>query len=99
MVQDMTGLDIANASLLDEGTAAAEAMLMCFTAFNRKKNVFFVDERTFPQTLSVLRSRAEGFGIQVVVGNYEVFDFSLYEGNLMGALLQVCVLAFYLLND
>ncbi|KAJ3399019.1 hypothetical protein HDV05_002122, partial [Chytridiales sp. JEL 0842] len=53
MVQDMTGLPIANASLLDEATAASEAMLMCFSAANRKKTVFFVDERTYPQTLAL----------------------------------------------
>ncbi|KAJ3130656.1 hypothetical protein HK100_007772 [Physocladia obscura] len=88
MIQDLTGLDIANASLLDEGTAAGEAMLMCYSAYNRKKNVFFVDERTFSQTIAVLKTRAEGFGIQVVVGNYESFDFENYKDQLMGVLLQ-----------
>jgi glycine dehydrogenase len=89
MVQDMTGLPIANASLLDEATAAAEAMLMCFSAANRKKTVFFVDERTFPQTLALLKTRAEGFGITVVVGNYETFDFNKYKNQVMGVLIQV----------
>ncbi|KAJ3192800.1 glycine decarboxylase subunit P [Irineochytrium annulatum] len=85
MVEDLTGLPIANASLLDEGTAAGEAMVMCFTAFNRKKNIFFVDERTFPQTISVVKTRAEGFGIQVVVGDYQTFEMT---DKVMGVLVQ-----------
>ncbi|KAI9341641.1 glycine cleavage system P-protein-domain-containing protein [Obelidium mucronatum] len=88
MIQDFTGLDIANASLLDEGTAAGEAMLMCYTAFNRKRNLFFVDERTFPQTIAVLKTRAEGFGIEVVVGDYETFDVTSHGESLMGVLIQ-----------
>ncbi|KAI8853528.1 glycine cleavage system P-protein [Chytridium lagenaria] len=75
MVEDLTGLPIANASLLDEGTAAAEAMLICFSAYNRKKDVFFVDEKVFPQTIECIKTRAQGFGIKVVVGKYEEFDF------------------------
>ncbi|KAI9350486.1 glycine cleavage system P-protein-domain-containing protein [Zopfochytrium polystomum] len=88
MVSDLTGLPIANASLLDEGTAAGEAMLMCYSAFNRKKNIFFVDERTFPQTFEVLKTRAEGFGIQVVVGDYQTFDWTQYKDKVMGVLIQ-----------
>ncbi|KAJ3093581.1 hypothetical protein HDU97_009401, partial [Phlyctochytrium planicorne] len=90
MVQDLTSLPIANASLLDEGTAAAEAMLMCFSASNRKKNLFFVDERTFPQTIACLKTRAEGFGIQVVVGDYQKFDWEAADvkGKIMGVLVQ-----------
>ncbi|KAJ3243197.1 hypothetical protein HDU78_000731 [Chytriomyces hyalinus] len=88
MVQEITGLSMANASLLDEGTAAGEAMLMCFSNFNRKKNIFFVDERTFPQTIAVLKTRAEGFGIQVIVGDYETFDFEQYKDQVMGVLFQ-----------
>ncbi|WFD29857.1 glycine dehydrogenase (aminomethyl-transferring) [Malassezia sp. CBS 17886] len=68
MVKSLTGLDIANASLLDEGTAAAEAMLLAFSGTkDKKKNVFLVDENVLPQTLAVLRGRAKGFGIDVVV--------------------------------
>jgi glycine dehydrogenase len=89
MIQDLTGLPIANASLLDEGTAAGEAMLMCYSAFNRKKNLFFVDRRTFPQTIEVLKTRAKGFGIDVMVGDYETFDLSAYKSSLMGVLIQV----------
>ncbi|KAJ3351802.1 hypothetical protein HDU83_008704 [Entophlyctis luteolus] len=88
MVQDLAGLDIANASLLDEATAAAEAMLMCFSAFSRKKKVFFVDERTFPQTIALLQTRAEGFGIEIIIGNYEKLDFAAYKDKLMGVLIQ-----------
>jgi glycine dehydrogenase len=89
MVEDFTGLPIANASLLDEGTAAGEAMLMCYSAANRKKNIFFVDEKTHPQTVACLQTRAEGFGIQVVIGDYSKLKFSEYKDSLMGVLIQV----------
>lgn len=89
MIQDMTGLDIANASLLDEGTAAAEAMLLCFSVANRKKNIFFVDKRCFTQTIGCIQTRAQGFGIQVIIGDYESLDFSKYKDNLFGCLIQV----------
>ena len=60
-------MHIANASLLDEGTAAAEAMAMAFAVTNGKKRTFLVDSNVFPQTLAVLRTRAHGFGINLVV--------------------------------
>ncbi|KAJ3373311.1 glycine decarboxylase subunit P [Allomyces arbusculus] len=88
MVTDLTGLPVANASLLDEGTAAAEAMLMCWSAAKRAKNTFFVDANVFPQTLAVLQTRAEGFGIKVVVGDYQTFDVDAIKDDLMGALVQ-----------
>src|SRR5688500_3597390 len=76
VVSDLTGLPIANASLLDEGTAAAEAMAMLYNLSSKKsKNgagaptKFFVDQHIFPQTLSVLQSRAEPIGISLVVGD------------------------------
>jgi glycine dehydrogenase len=69
MVIDMTGLDIANASLLDEGTAAAEAMGMARRVSKSSSDVFFVDADTHPQTISVIETRAKGFGIQVKVGD------------------------------
>jgi glycine dehydrogenase len=71
MVSDLTGLEIANASLLDEGTAAAEAMTLCLRARPRSStaNVFFVSEQCHPQTIAVVRTRAEPFGIKVVVGD------------------------------
>ena len=86
MVIDLTGLDIANASLLDEGTAAAEAMMM-FSRLSKKggKDLFFVDERCHPQTIDVVVTRAEPLGIKVVVGKYE--EYTLPE-ELFGVLLQ-----------
>jgi glycine dehydrogenase len=69
MVIDMTGLDIANASLLDEGTAAAEAMGMARRVAKSSSDVFFVDADTHPQTISVIETRAKGFGIVVKVGD------------------------------
>ena len=76
MVMELTGMEIANASLLDEATAAAEAMIMLFNARSRAaikegKNRFFVDENIFPQTRAVLITRAEPLGIELVFGSYE----------------------------
>lgn len=88
MVQDLTGLDVANASLLDEATAAAEAMMVCFSASRSKKDTFFVDKAVFPQTLGLIRTRAEGFGIKVVVGDFATLDFSKYDGKIFGCLIQ-----------
>ncbi|KAK4234143.1 glycine cleavage system P-protein-domain-containing protein [Achaetomium macrosporum] len=96
MVSDLTGLPISNASLLDEGTAAAEAMTLSMNALpaSRAKlpgRTYVVDKNVLPQTLNVLRSRAEGFGINVRVMDLFGSDFSELEGlgdNLVGALVQ-----------
>jgi glycine dehydrogenase len=90
MVVDLTGMELANASLLDEGTAAAEAMALLFDVRERaqkKANVckFFVSEEILPQTLSVLQTRATPIGIDLVIGNHEEFDFS---EEFFGAILQ-----------
>jgi glycine dehydrogenase len=69
MVCDLTALDVANASLLDEATAAAEAMALCQRAAKSKATAFFVDRDCHPQTIDVIRTRAEPFGWQVVVGD------------------------------
>jgi glycine dehydrogenase len=87
---ELTGMEIANASLLDEGTAAAEAMALLFDVRSRdqkKNNIkkFFVSEEILPQTLSVLQTRATPKGIELVVGNHETFDFS---SDFFGAMLQ-----------
>ncbi len=85
MVMDMTGLEIANASLLDEGTAAAEAMALFHGEARGKKNSFFVSELCHPQTIGVVRTRAEPLGIEVVVGDHESFEFG---EDVFGALVQ-----------
>ena len=89
MVMSLTGMDIANASLLDEATAAAEAMVMAYTQSAQKKSTFLVDSGVSPQTLSVLRVRAKGFGMKVVVGdiNELVADESL-RPSACGVLVQ-----------
>ena len=69
MVADLTGLDIANASLLDEGTAAAEAMTLTRRGSRSKSDVFFASQHCHPQTLEVLRTRAEPMGIELVIGD------------------------------
>jgi len=90
MVNELTGMEIANASLLDEGTAAAEAMALLFDVRTRdqKKNntcKFFVSEEILPQTLSVLITRSAPIGVELVIGNHETFDFS---NDYFGAILQ-----------
>ena len=90
MVIELTGMEIANASLLDEGTAAAEAMALLFdvrTRDQKKSNInkFFVSEEILPQTLSVLQTRSAPIGVELVIGNHETFDFSL---EFFGAILQ-----------
>src|SRR5205814_660996 len=75
MVIDLTGLQVANASLLDEGTAAAEAMTMCH-ALKEGKNVFFVSSTCHPQTIDVVKTRAGALGIHVVISDWPAFKFS-----------------------
>jgi glycine cleavage system pyridoxal-binding protein P len=84
MVVDLTGLEIANASLLDEATAAAEAMTMARRISKSKGNVFFVDEAAFPQTIDVIRTRAGFFGFDLVYGKPE----DAHRHDLFGALFQ-----------
>ncbi|EJV9421201.1 aminomethyl-transferring glycine dehydrogenase [Vibrio vulnificus] len=84
MVMDLTGMDIANASLLDEATAAAEAMTLCQRAGKSKSKVFFVADDVHPQTIEVIKTRAKYFGFDVVIGNVD----SLPQTEAFGALLQ-----------
>ncbi|MEY3178494.1 MAG: aminomethyl-transferring glycine dehydrogenase [Bacteroidota bacterium] len=89
MVTDLTGLPIANASLLDEATAAAEAMTMFFNALNKQDSIdrpkFFVDEHCFPQTLDLLITRALPIGIEIVQGSLET---AALDETYFGALVQ-----------
>ena len=84
MVMDLTAMDIANASLLDEATAAAEAMTLCKRAGKSKSNVFFVANDVHPQTIEVVKTRAEFIGFEVQIGDLD----SLPEQDVFGALLQ-----------
>ncbi len=90
MVCDLTGMELANASLLDESTAAAEAMALLFDVRERTQkkagvNKFFVSSAILPQTLSVLQTRSTPIGIELVVGNHQEFNFS---DDFFGAILQ-----------
>ena len=85
MIIELTGLEIANSSLLDEGTAAAEAMSMSYGLCKTKANAFFVDAGCHPQTIEVIKTRALPLGIEVIVDRYAKFDFST---PIFGALLQ-----------
>ena len=89
-VCDLTGMELANASLLDEATAAAEAMSLLYSLRDRaqkKKNIgkFFVSEEVLPQTISLLKTRSIPLGIELVIGNHQEFDFS---SEYFGVLLQ-----------
>src|SRR5205823_3287803 len=76
MVIDLTAMEIANASLLDEATAAAEAMTMCHRLKGREdNNAIFISETCHPQTVEVVRARAKALGIEIVAGNHRSFDF------------------------
>lgn len=86
LISGLTGLAVANASLLDESSAAAEAMTLC-RAQKGKGDVFFVADTCHPQTLDILKTRAEPLGIRVVVGDWKTFEPSSCEG-LFGVLVQ-----------
>src|SRR5438876_2085468 len=87
MVTDLTALDIANASLLDEATAAAEAMALCYHAATGgdSRNRFFVADNCHPQTVAVVRTRAKPLGIEIVTANFSNFEF---DDTIFGALVQ-----------
>lgn len=90
MVCDLTGMEVANASMLDEGTAAAEAMTMCHRIQDKARrgkdcDLFFVSERCHPQTIEIVQSRAEPLGIEIVVGDHEDFTF---PARCFGVLVQ-----------
>jgi glycine dehydrogenase len=86
MVMDLTGFEIANASLLDEGTAASEAMAMAYAARGKSgKDVFFVADSCHPQTIDVVRTRAHARGVEIVVGDFQSYAFA---ANVFGALVQ-----------
>jgi len=86
MTIDLTGLEIANASLLDESTAAAEAMMMLNRVTRRRDaQTFFVDENCHPQTIEVVKGRAEPIGVDVIVGDFREFEVS---DDVFGALVQ-----------
>ncbi|MFN3917459.1 MAG: aminomethyl-transferring glycine dehydrogenase [Flavobacteriales bacterium] len=88
MVMDLTGMEIANASLLDEGTAAGEAMIMFYNSRTKEQNTankFFVSNTCFPQTIDVLKTRSNPLGIELVVGDYQTAQL---DNSFFGACLQ-----------
>jgi glycine dehydrogenase len=84
LVIDLTGLPVANASLLDEGTAAAEAMTLCH-GLNENRDLFFVSADCHPQTIDVVKTRAEPIGIKIIIGDFRTFQFN---EQTFGALVQ-----------
>ena len=85
MIMDLTAMELANASLLDEATAAAEAMMMGLRLSKNKTNRFFVDQECLPQTIAVIQTRAEPLGVEVVVGDYQT---DIEQGGFFAGLLQ-----------
>ncbi|MEY2550703.1 MAG: glycine dehydrogenase [Verrucomicrobiota bacterium] len=85
MITDLTALDIANASLLDEGTAAAEAMALCRASVGSERQTFFVADNCHPQTIDIVQTRAKPLGIKVVIGAFSSFKF---DETVFGALVQ-----------
>ena len=90
MIMDLTGMEIANASLLDESTAAAEAMAMLFSSRNRDQvkngaNKFFVSNECYPQTIDLLKTRSTPMGIELVIGDWKTTQL---DGSVYGAILQ-----------
>jgi glycine dehydrogenase len=95
MITDLTKLELANASLLDEATAAAEAMHLMYAVRSKdlvaaEANVLLVSNECFPQTIDVLRTRANPLGIEIVIVNHQKFDWALnpYGGKIFGAIVQ-----------
>ncbi|KAM7510844.1 hypothetical protein LguiB_009719 [Lonicera macranthoides] len=86
MISDLTGLPMSNASLLDEGTAAAEAMAMCNNIVKGKKKTFIIASNCHPQTIDVCKTRADGFEIKVVTADLKDFDYK--SGDVCGVLVQ-----------
>ncbi|MDY6784572.1 MAG: aminomethyl-transferring glycine dehydrogenase [Cyanobacteriota bacterium] len=84
-IADLTGMEIANASLLDEGTAAAEAMSMSYNLCKNKSNTFFIADTCHPQTIEVVATRAQPLGIEIAIAPYYAFEF---DEPIFGALLQ-----------
>jgi len=90
MICDLTGMQMSVASLLDEATAAAEAMQMCFALKGKrgKNNMFFVSEDVHPQTIGLLQTRAGHIGLNVIVGKHSEVDFAAADSNYCGAMVQ-----------
>jgi glycine dehydrogenase len=88
LVSNLTGMAVSNCSLLDEGTSAAEAMAMFARALGPKRDTFFVSDSVHPQTIDVIKTRAEYMNVTVIVGDIESFDFDASRESLLGALVQ-----------
>jgi len=76
MITELTGLDVANASLLDEASSASEAMFMAYNVHNGKRNKFFLSKHIFPQNIEVVKTKANGLGIELVIDEPANFDWA-----------------------
>lgn len=76
MITELTGLDVSNASLLDEASSASEAMFMAYNVHNGKRNKFFLSKHVFPQNIEVIKTKADGLGIELVIDEPANFDWA-----------------------
>jgi len=83
---ELTGLEVSNASLLDEGTACAEAMMLC-SAANPKRTTFFASNSLFPNSLEIIKTRAENYGLKVIIDDPNTFDFESVKDDLFGIIV------------
>ncbi len=88
MITELTGMPVSNASLLDEATAAAEAMFMSHSLLGGRMKTFFASEKLFPQTLALLKTRAKPLGINLEIGDPNSVDFSTRK-DLCGVMVQL----------
>lgn len=84
---DLTGLPVANASLLDESSAAAEIVNLAQSVAGAKRNKFFISQDCFPSTIAIVKTRARFLEIEVVVGDHKTYNFAANEESLCGVLL------------
>lgn len=87
MVTELTGLDVSNASLLDEASAAAECVLLAHNVSNGKRKRFFISKNAYPITKEIVKSRAKFLGVEVIEGDEYTYDFENDAKNLSGVLL------------
>jgi len=87
MITELTGLAVSNASLLDEASAGAESLFLCWNAHNQKRNKFFVSHNVFPTTIEVIKSRALFLDIEVIVGDIETYDFAKNGKDICGVVV------------
>lgn len=88
MISELTGLEVSNASLLDEASAAAESVQLALSSHNFKRNKFFISKNAFSTTISVVKSRGIFLDAEIIVGDENTYDFEANADQISGVLLQ-----------